>query len=263
MLYLPSSDQIYNGLHSLLQCQLGESLGDLYSVSKKLLDAGTVQTQVDPIKHIIIYSFPYRPMPIFHRKPYRTQEECILEAFSSQKLSYPYTPLKEDFSTPVISEYGKDDVKQLLESAKESRVQTLESMRCLRESFEAVRQAYQISQTHYNQLVSNLRNTFQKPGFQRLAELCRKVALVQRPSQEILAFKAELHNVSVAFGMEQFVASSGEHYDSALHERIDSAAIGDTIVHCILPGWRMDDFVYVRALVKTKNTETPYEEGYQ
>ena len=262
MLYPPSRDQIYNGFHSLLQQQFGESLGDLFGVSKELLDAGIVRTQFNPLTHNIIYSFPYHHMPIYQVKLHRTQEGRILDTFSAQKLVYQYDPHKEDSSAPILSEYSRDDVKQLLESAKESRTRTLESMRCLRESFEEVRHAYQTSQTHYNRLVSDLRNTFQNPGFQKLAELCHRVALVQSPPPEILAFKAELYNVSVAFGMEQFTADPGEHYDSSLHERIDSTAIGGTIAHCILPGWRMDDYVYVRALVETTDAEIPYKEEY-
>lgn len=263
MLYPPSHNQLCDGLYSLLRHQFGKSLGDLSDISEKLLDAGTVRTQIDPLKHVICYHFPDHPALKFPRTIFCTQEECILSTLSSQTFTYKYAPPPNDSPVSMRKEYDRADVKQLLESAKESRAQALESMRGLRESFEEVRRAYQESQSCYNRLVSDLRNSFQKPGLQKLADLCRRMDMVQSPPQELLAFKVELYNTAAAFGMEQFTAGSGEPYDSALYERISGVLLGDTVAHCILPGWRVDDDVYVRALVQTTDAVTPYKEEYQ
>ena len=270
MFGLPTEQQIHSGLATALQHRFTFSQEDCLKISENLLTKKTLTIQISSSNNLIFYHFPPYPQPLIRFNQSLTDQ--ILEHCSNQTLRASYSPYSKnppiprdlycsapdtsaETSAPGLT-YDKADIERILESVRENRSFALDSLQDVKASLDQVRRAYQQNQAHFNKLVTDLRNACNNPGLQKLADLYQKMDLQQSPSPEILAYKAELYNSLAVFGMQEFYPTRGESYDSTRHERVDNSLQGAFIESIVCAGWRLDENICARALVRTTDLIT-------
>lgn len=133
---------------------------------------------------------------------------------------------------------------QVIKSIESNLIATKKEIQCINDSFNSV-----VSQTI--ELEKAVNAYYYEDGIKKLCYILEKVKRIDSEFSD--AISEELTNLLINnFRATMINPSPGEIFNSVEHERRDIATKGDTIISCLMIGWRIKDHIIIRAIVETE-----------